>query len=224
MIGDTQDLTARIRAVLPQSWFGDSTPILDALIGGIAEAWSWLYGLLTYVTQQTRISTASDVWLDIIAQDFFGGNISRRAGEGDASLRLRIQMEMFRERATRNAVEQVLIDLTQRAPVIFEPARPVDTGAYGTVAGSPMGLAYGVVGGWGSLALPFQCFITAYRPTGSGIATVAGWGSPAGAYGVGAIEYATADMVAGQVTDGEIAQAVASVTPTATTSWLRISS
>lgn len=224
MIGDTQDLTARIRAVLPQSWFADSTPVLDSLISGIADAWSWLYGLLTYVTEQTRIATATDVWLDIVAQDFFGGNISRRAGEGDASLRTRIQMEMFRERVTRNAVEQVLLDLTQRAPVIFEPSRPADTGAYGTAAGSPMGLAYGVVGGWGSLALPFQCFVSAYRPTGSGIATVSGWGCPAGAYGMGAIEYATADMVAGQVTDGDIAQAVASVTPTAATAWLRISS
>lgn len=224
MVGDIQDITTRIKSVLPQSWFSDSAPVLDAVIGGIASAWSWLYGLLEYVSQQARIATASDVWLDIVAQDFFGQDLVRRAGEGDASLRHRIQLEIFRERATRAAVGLVLSDLTGRMPEIFEPTRPADTGAYGGANVATVGLAYGLAGGWGSMLLPFQCFVTAYRPIGTGIATVAGWGIPVGAYGFGAIEYATADMVAGQVTDQDITRAVASVIPTATTAWLRISS
>ncbi|MGC8474780.1 MAG: hypothetical protein ACP5NP_00360 [Acetobacteraceae bacterium] len=224
MIGDAQDIANRIRAVLPGSWFSDNSPILDGLIGGIATSWAWLYAALQYVRLQTRIATATDVWLDVIAQDFFGTGISRRSGEGDASLRRRVQLEIFRERATRAGLVQVLVDLTGRPPTVFEPLRPADTGAYGGEGQVGTSLAYGAAGGWGSLDLPFQCFVTAYRPTGSGIASVAGWSTPAGGYGLGAIEYATADMISGQVTDADINQAVASVLPTATTAWLRISS
>jgi hypothetical protein len=83
-------------------------------------------------------------------------------------------------------------------------------------------MAYGVAGGWGNLDLPFQCFVTAYRPTGSGIAVVAGWGEPSGAYGQGAIEYASLAMVQGQITDADIYAAVADVLPVATIGWTRI--
>jgi hypothetical protein len=72
------------------------------------------------------------------------------------------------------------------------------------------------------LALPFQCFVTAHRPLGSGIAVVSGWGASAGGYGRGAIEYASLEMVQGQVTDGDIYKAVADVLPVATIAWTRI--
>ena len=86
------------------------------------------------------------------------------------------------------------------------------------------GLGYGSAGGWGSLNLPFQCFITAYRPIGQGISSVSGWNAHSGGYRVGAIEYASLDMVQGQVTDSDIYAAVANVLPVATTGWTRISS
>jgi hypothetical protein len=106
--------------------------------------------------------------------------------------------------------------------LVFEPARTTDTGGYTSSAGDGGGVAYGTAGGWGSLALPFQCFITAYRPLGSGIATVSGWGSAAGAYGQGAIEYASLAMVQAQVTDQDIYSAVADVLPVATIGWTSI--
>ncbi len=116
----------------------------------------------------------------------------------------------------------MLQDLTGRAPRVFEPGRTTDTGGYASLNGGGGGMAYGVAGGWGSLDLPFQCFITAYRPTGSGIAEVAGWGGPSGAYGQGAIEYASLAMVQGQVTDADIYAAVADVLPVAAIGWTRI--
>ncbi len=81
-----------------------------------------------------------------------------------------------------------------------------------------------MAGGWGNLGLPFQCFITAYRPAGIGIADVAGWGEPVGGYGQGAIEYASLEMVQGQVTDADIYAAVAEVLPVATIGWTSITS
>ena len=42
-------MLARLKAVLPLRWFPDATPILDALITGLASTWSTLYAMLAYV-------------------------------------------------------------------------------------------------------------------------------------------------------------------------------
>jgi hypothetical protein len=44
----------------------------------------------------------------------------------------------------------------------------------------------------------------------------------AGGYGCGAIEYASLDMVQGQVTDADIYAAVADVLPVAAVGWTKI--
>ena len=222
MTGDQRDMATRLRAVLPTHWFPDSAPVLDGLLSGLAVAWSSIYNLLQYVKAQTRIGTASDIWLDVIALDFFGTRIPRWVNEGDDAFRARIKREIFRERGTRAALTTALQDLTGRSPVVFEPARTSDTGGYTTLSGSGGGIAYGAAGGWGSLNLPFQCFITAYRPASSGIATVNGWGNGAGGYGVGALEYADLDMIQGQVTHAAIYTAIAEVMPVAAIGWTSI--
>ena len=222
MTGDQQDITGRLQAVLPTHWFPDSAPILEGVLSGLASGWASIYGLLQYVKAQTRIGTASDIWLDVIALDFFGSRIVRLTNQSDDAFRNRILSEIFRERGTRAAVISALQDLTGRPPIVFEPARSTDTGGYTTLTGGGGGVAYGVAGGWGSLSLPYQSFITAYRPIGTGIATVGGWGDPAGGYGVGAFEYANLDMIQGQVTDDAIYAAVADVLPVATIGWTSI--
>jgi hypothetical protein len=222
MTGDLQDMLSRLRAALPTRWFPDEAPILTGLLSGLASAWSWAHDLLLYVASQTRIATATDIWLDIIAQDYFGRRVTRRAGQSDAVFRNHIRRELFRERGTREAVIAVLQDLTGREPTVFEPGRTTDTGGHSSLDGAGGGMAYGLAGGWGNLDLPFQCFITAYRPTGSGIAVVAGWGGTSGAYGRGAIEYASLTMVQGQITDADIYAAIADVLPVATIGWTRI--
>jgi hypothetical protein len=208
--------------VLPTRWFPDQAPVLDSILGGLASCWTWAYGMLQYVKAQARIATATDIWLDIVALDFFGNRLSRRRGQSDAAFRSRIQRELFRERGTRRAIISALQDLTGRAPDIFEPARTTDTGAYSSLTHEGGGIAYGAVGGWGSLGLPFQCFVTAYRPVGSGIAMIAGWGGFVGAYGHGVIQYASLEMVQGQVTDDDIYSAIADVLPIAAVGWTRI--
>lgn len=222
MIGDQTDFQNRLRAVLPESWFLGCAPILDSLLGGLGVAWSLIYSMLQYAKSQTRIATASDIWLDLIAWDFFGGWLRRRANESDGALRRRVMLEMFRERATRSAVESVLLDLTGRAPTIFELARTSDTGGYASLEGEGGGIAYNAAGGWGNLSLPFQCFVTAYRPNDGGIRQVTGWGGFAGGYGVGTIEYASLDMVQAQVTDADIYSAITGVLPASTIGWTKI--
>jgi hypothetical protein len=190
MTGDTNDMLARIKAVLPARWFPDATPLLDGVTSGLAEAGCWLHALLANVQLQTRVATATGGFLDMIAQDYFGSRLPRRTGQSDSRFRVRIQTELFRERGTRGALVEVLEYLTGRTPAVFEPARPADTRAWGVALG------YGVAGGWGSLMLPFQCFVTAYRPTQPG-------DDP--------------------VSDDDIMAAIAGVTPVAAIAWVRIS-
>lgn len=211
MIGDPPDIVARLKAVLPSRWFPDSTPTLDAVLNGLATTWSALYDLLATVRTQTRLATATDSFLGGISTDFFGSRLPRHVSESDPAFRNRLGRELLRDRATRKAVVTMLSDLTGRAPIIFEPALPADTGGYNSPS-----LAYGAAGGWGSLVLPFQCFITAYRPHGSGIATIAGYGTP------GPLARANLAMVEGQVTDADIMVAITSVLPTAAIAWTRI--
>jgi hypothetical protein len=217
MTGDQEDMLARMRAVLPVRWFADSTPVLDGLLSGLASMWSWAYSLLYYVRMQTRIATATDVWLDVIASDFFGGRLQRRAGQSDDAFRSLIQNSLLRDHGTRQSIVSAVQDLTGRTPIVFEPMRTSDTGGY-----SLGGIGYRTAGGWGNMSLPFQCFVTAYRPTGSGIALVAGWGCAIGAYSVGTIEYASLAMVQGQVTDSDIVAAIADVLPVTAIAWTRI--
>jgi hypothetical protein len=196
MTGDQEDMANRLRAVLPAQWFADSSPVLEGVLAGLAATASWAWTLLQTVSAQTRLATASGSFLDIAAQDFFGNRLQRGPGQADAAFRAAIGRELLRERGTRGAVVSVLTDLTGRAPFVFEPARPADTGAWGVALG------YGAGGAWGSLALPFQCFVTAYRPSGSGIAALAD--------------------VSGQVTDSDITSAIAGVMPVASIAWTRI--
>ncbi len=216
MTGDPSDMLARLKATLPPAWFPNATPLLDGVLAGLARTWSWLHGAITYAIAQTRIATATDSFLDQIAADFFGTSLHRLPGEPDALYRTRIRCELLRERGTRHAVIQVLQDLTGRTPVVFEPSRPADTGAWS----GPLG--YGVAGGWGSLLLPYQCFVTAFRARGGGIASVAGYDGPAG-YGAGALQYASLSMLTGTVTDQQITAAIARVMPVSTIAWTCIS-
>ena len=228
MTGDASDMLARLKTVLPSRWFADDSPNLNGVLAGLASGWAWIYSTLAYATTQTRISTATSFWLEVIAGDFFAHRLNRRVGQSDTAFRLRITRELLRERGTRFAIIAALTDLTGRMPYIFEPSRVTDTGAYGNRTGAGGGLAWGLAGGWGSLNLPFQCFITAYRPAGSGIASVSGWGGRAsmsaiGGYGSGSIKYASLDMVQGHVTDADIYGAVADVMPVASIGWTQIS-
>jgi hypothetical protein len=254
--GDQADVVSRLKAWLPPTWFPNTSegqptnsPVLDGLLNGVAWVWAQSYSLLQFAKAQTRIATASGVFLDMIAWDFFGSWLQRRNAEFDNPFRTRIQQELFRQKATRAGLITALTELTGTVPGVFEPAYPLDTGGYGhTGMTVGTGLGYGVAGGYGDLNLPFQFFLRAYLPTGGGIANVAGWGGGLyaepltdengnqisdltvlvpfygmpGGYGVGAIEYADLSMVNTQVTEQDIYDTINNVRPAATIAWTAI--
>jgi hypothetical protein len=204
---------------MPRSWFDqNSNPIRDALLSGMAGIFAAIYTLLGYVRLQTRIKTATEGFLDLISQDFFGGALPRETNETDGHFLIRIQLNLFRERGTRLGVIEALEDLTGRTPIIIEPIMPSDCGGYGAPNSG-----YCVAGAYGSTLLPYQGFVVAYRPYTSGIPNVAGYNTSPGGYGVGRIEYCSLDMIVGQVTDADIYAAIASVIPEGTIAWTRIS-
>lgn len=160
MTGDQQDMLARLKSYLPR-WFGDASPVIDGVMSGFAWCAQFVYGLIAYVTLQTRIRTATDGNLDMIAGDYFGTALQRRGGQTDASYRAEILANIFREKATRNALIKLAEDVTGRTPQILEVRRAQDSGAYGT--NTAFYDSAGQYGG-GLYIGPYQCFIKVYRP------------------------------------------------------------
>ena len=158
MSPDQSNLLSRLKSALPSRWFPDTTPILDGLLNGLAATWATLFQALAALQAQTRISTATDLFLDLAATDYFGANLRRALVEPDAIFRARLQREFLREHATKAALVTAVTEVTGAAPVVFEFARPSDTGAYG------MALGYGAAGAWGSLLLPYQALVTTMAP------------------------------------------------------------
>jgi len=220
--GDTNDMASRLQSALPPNWFPDNAPVLSAVLQGFAAVLAQVYGLYVWLLAQTRLATMTGAMIDIFALDFFAAALARRAGEADAALRARIQRELWRERATRHAVVQVLTDLVGRAPIVFEPGYTYDTGGYG----SPGNLAYGRAGGYGSLELPYQFFLIGLRGSLSPISGTMGYytgtGWAGGGYTVGAIQYGSEIWTEGRVTDADMEGAVAKVLPTCGIAWMAI--
>jgi hypothetical protein len=226
MTGDLADITSRLRAVLPKRWFSEQSPNLTAILQCIGTPWVWLYSVIVYVIAQTRLTTATDSWLDMISFDFFGDGIGRKLNESDSNFRTRIKAALLREAATRSAISSGLKSLLGCAPVIFEPANCADTGCYGGFLSGPAvpcnGMAYGILGGWGSLVLPLQFFVSATRPATSGISMLAGYGTSNGGYGEGVISYVDLALLPGHISDQDIESALCSLLPVNTIAWLRI--
>lgn len=153
--GSQADFVNRMMAVLPAKWFPDTAPVLTGVLSGIASVWAALYALLAFVRQQARIGTASGVFLDMVAQDFFGTALER-GGLSDASFRVAILRRILRQGGTRAGLIAELAALTGAAPTLIEGARAEDCGAWG---GGPVAIGYGAAGAWGTLQ-PMQVFLT----------------------------------------------------------------
>jgi hypothetical protein len=160
-IGDLTDIKARLAQYLPP-WFGDEHPTLDAILAGFATNGVTVYSGIQFAILQTRLQTATGIYLELIAQDYLG-NFPRHHGENDASYRKRIQVNLIRERATRQAIIDVLTDLTGRTPIVYEGWRPTDTnwldGGF-------------ILDGASTLAsiTPYEAFVIAFRPFNNGTA------------------------------------------------------
>src|SRR5580698_6737974 len=122
-VGDQSDFVGRLRALLPNGWFADDAPVLNAVLNGSAYCLALMYSLIAYSKLQTRIATATDGFLDLVSFDYFGAFLMRRLNEMDAAFRVRIFQNLLREKATRHGIIKLLTDLTGQVPVVFEPWR-----------------------------------------------------------------------------------------------------
>lgn len=185
---------------------------------------AWAFKLAAYAKLQGRVSSATDVFLDIAARDYTGTRTVRRLYESDESFRPRLIASLLPSGATRAALYARLFSLTGNPPWIFEPTQPMDTGAYGYG-----GLGYNHAGGYGSLALPFQAFVSVKRPVSQGVPYFAGYSGnlshpvyAPGGYGVGLLAYSNIAQAFGGVTDADINQAISNVQPAGVTAWTKI--
>ena len=234
--GDIADMAWRIFAVLPQRWFPalETAPVLNGLLTGVGAAWTFCFSLLGYARSQARILTATGAFLDMIAADFFGLSISRRAQENDSGFKSRILASLLPEQGTRKGVSSSVVATTGGSVAIFEPGRPADTGGYGALSApeSGGGVGYGVQGlGYGSLQLPFAFLVTVTRPKPTiNLLQVGGYASltpgvamrSSGGYGIGALEYVEEASLEGVISDDDIRDAVLSALPVNTTAWLAL--
>jgi hypothetical protein len=225
MAFNAEEFRTRLRSHLPIGWFPDDSPVLDAVLSGVAAQKSFLMDQLDYVGDQARIATLRDVFLDMFADDHFGpGVLPRKGSEVDDSYRERIKRELFRDRGTRPAMAEAIKDLTGNEPVIFEPMNVRDTGTYGGK------MAYGLAGRYGSSLMPFQVLIDVKNTVTGGIPGVHGYaiGSslpPArtrGGYGVGALIYSTPEMVKVDVSNQDVMDAINTTRPVGVTAWTKI--
>jgi hypothetical protein len=163
------------------------------------------------------MATASGIFLDIASQDYLGGSLPRRAGEADAAYGARLRNNLLGPRATRASLVQAVTDLTGRAPSVLEPLNASDTGGYN------VNLGYNTAGGYGSMNLPYQFFVKAYRPNNTPISNAGGYNDGPGGYAHAPMFYADLTEFAGTVSDAEIYAAVAAVLPTSSIAWTHIS-
>ena len=211
MLGDFADMARRMLAVLPWNWFCDAPPVLGAVLNGLGTAMAAAFGLIQAVIQQSRLLTATGSFLDTAGWDFFGASLTRLTGEPDTGFRQRLIDEMLRARGTREAVSCALTELTGRAPSIFEPARSSDTGGY-----CLGGVGYCVAGGWGNLELPFQFFVTMFRPEAGGISFLAGYGSG------GQLAYGSLAQEQDILSDAQLIGFLPPLLPAGTIAWCRL--
>lgn len=207
----------RLRALLPNGWFGDTTPVLDAVISGTGAIWASVAALIGLVRAQSRIATASGVFLDLAAHDFCGGTVKRRAGESDPAFSARLRATILTSRATRAALVSAIERVTARTPKLFEPFNPTDCGGYATNT-----LGYGTCGGYGSLQLPYQLFVTAYRPDAMPASHAGGYNLGPGGYGVAPMAWIAAGDNPGLLTDSEIYAAIVDALPLNAVAWTRL--
>jgi hypothetical protein len=217
-IGDRDDILNRLLAVIPP-WFGDSNTreIILGLLTGYAELGSEIYNQYLYAKDQTRIRTATDMFLDLFSQDYFGVMLPRGDGESDTQYRQRILDNLLREKATRRGMNNAIINITGRTPRIIEPRRPYDCGGYSTACAG-----YSVGGAYGSVLTPYQAFIDVYRPNLSTVPGVTGYNDTVGGYGHGYIAYSGLDQLNNQVFDNAILQTINDTKVYGTKVWVRL--
>jgi hypothetical protein len=215
-LGGADDIIRRVKLLMPKGWWNDAAPIRDAIIGGLSDVSAWCYSLIVYAKKQTRVASATDLWLDILSKDYFRFELPRRVNEQDEAFRTRIQKELIRERVTRKGMNDALTDLTGKTPYIFEPWNTGDAGAWDVGT-----FALDIAGGWGDTCLPAQSFVNVIPP-GAGIPGAPGWDCAALGWDIGGM-WGDMNLISGTITDQDIYDTINKTRPTGAIVWTQLS-
>ena len=226
--GDSNDIVSRVKRLIPNGWFGSSgggnvtpggattpTPILDAVLGGLADTAASLYNFIVYTKTQSRVATSTGPFLDIISFDFLGRNLPRNS-RNDSAYRQVILSTILQERVTRKGMINAVTSLTGNKPTIVEPWSTQDCGAFDVG-----NLAYDEPNGgcYGETDLPAQAFLTVSPPGQFGVPMAGGFDLGQDALDTGSSELIDSTLVVGQVTNNDIYKVIAITKPTGSIIW-----
>jgi len=222
-VGDQNDISNRLSAVIPSSWFKWPNPLYTAFIQGISAVFATNYALIIYAKAQTRMATAIGGFLDLISYDYFGLTLPRKNSESDASFLARIQEQFGVERVTLKGMITALTNLTGKAPTIIEPWNTGTCGALdvGTLALYDQNGAGGA-GFIGDTNLPAQVFMIVHRQVQAGVANVAGLDSNVAGLDAGPLEITDQTMINGALTDADIYATINATRPTGVICWVAL--
>ena len=120
----------RLKKSLPSTWFKDENALITAVLNGFAWGATLVYDNIVEMKLQTRIKTATAGFLDMISGDFFGDRYPRKENEPDFLFCKRIQYNLFKEKATFQALYDTLVlvlEGTGATVEIFEYGLVYDT-------------------------------------------------------------------------------------------------
>lgn len=130
-------MAARVLSLVPDAWVGDGAKQPGGGLYLLAQALGIGLGgptaAIAYAALQTRIATATDINLDLISNDFFGGMLPRN-GDSDSVFRTRLRTAIFQNKGTRAGMESALAALGLIF-VLVEDGNPTDLMALGTYGG-----------------------------------------------------------------------------------------
>ena len=202
---------------LPLGQFDETDPVVRALANAFAEPSAFNFEQLAFVAAQARIGSATDGYLDLVAQDYLGaGKFPRRASESDGSYRPRIEAEIFRPRVTRDAIANAVAALaTGVSASIFEPNRPADVGCLNVQGAGGFYLGRDKLG---SYDIPFEFFIDVNRPV------IISNPTPIPGLGFGYLSATTylAEALVPTITDAEVYSTISRSLAAGVTAWVKI--
>lgn len=211
MIGDFNYFFNRIYGRLPTGWFPDDptqAPVISSIVAMIAYSASYIFARISYAENQARISTASGLFLDVIANEMLGPyNFPRRSNETDGNYRTRILTEILRTRGTRAAMVSALHDLTGYNPSIFQPVKDAQ-GWDNDFFDSPTML-------YGSYDQPYTAYIDVKLPPGTGITFDKSFDT--GFWDDGLLAYGDNSQLQSVVGEQEVFNTIAATAPAGTT-------
>jgi hypothetical protein len=129
-----QEFVYRLADLFPRGWAGDDAKQsgnVFALLLSVAQQIQFVQSEIQYALGAERLGTATSPELDLASIDFLGDTLPRPAGASDTKFASEIIAQLFQPAATRQALQDALIDLTGQLPRMMEPWNPSDTGGWG---------------------------------------------------------------------------------------------